>query len=247
MRYFCKIAYNGTRFSGWQKQPNSTSIQAILEEKLSIVLRQGIEIIGCGRTDAGVHASSYYFHFDATIEDVPIKTLIYKLNQMCTDDIVIYDVIPVHDDAHARFDAINRSYIYTISKTKNIFEQETTWYTGYEHKLDIDKMNEAAKILLNYSDFTTFCKTNGDNKTCICAITHSEWIQTDTHIHYHITSDRFLRGMVRLIVGACTKVGLGLISIEELKYALEHRKLLDQSYTVPPNGLFLNEIKYSFL
>ncbi len=244
MRYFCQIKYNGTRYNGWQKQPNAIAIQQIIEEKIAILLKKEIEIIGCGRTDTGVHASDYYFHFDADIIETDFFQ--YKLNQLMSNDILIQKVIPMHDDAHARFDAIQRSYSYHITLQKDPFYHETKWHY-YGKTLDKELMQSVAILLMDYTQFAPFCKASSQNLTNRCQIFHSEWEFGADYLIYHITADRFLRGMVRLIIGACINAGLHQITLEDVKYAMDHQVLLKKSYSVPPNGLFLTKIKYPYL
>jgi tRNA pseudouridine38-40 synthase len=245
MRYFIKLAYNGTRFHGWQSQPNAVTVQGMIEEKMSLLLRSDISIVGCGRTDAGVHAKEYYAHFN--FENPFPKNFLHRLNLVLPNDIVIYDIFEVAPEAHARFDAYHRSYEYHICFDKNPFEIETTWvYPHREEFLNIDKMKAAAAVLMEFEDFNTFCKTNTDVKTTLCEMKRSEWI-IDTEnrcLVFHISANRFLRGMVRLIVGMCINVGIGKVSIEELRQALVNKEPLKIPYSAPPQGLFLTDIRY---
>jgi tRNA pseudouridine38-40 synthase len=244
MRYFCQLQYNGTRFNGWQRQPNATSIQQVIEEKMTILLKTNIEILGCGRTDTGVHAADYYFHFDAENLDVDFFT--YKLNQLVGNDIFIKKTMLLHEDAHARFDATKRSYTYFITLEKDPFCTETKWFY-YGKKIDKDVMQSVAILLQEYTQFAPFCKSSSQNLTNRCTIYQSEWEFGENYMQYHITADRFLRGMVRLIVGACINAGLHQISIDDVKYAMENQVLLKKSYSVPPNGLFLTKINYPYI
>jgi tRNA pseudouridine38-40 synthase len=248
MRYFIKLAYNGTRFHGWQSQPNAVTVQGTIEEKMSLLLRSDISIVGCGRTDTGVHAKEYYAHFD--FENPFPKNFLHRLNLVLPNDIVIYDIFEVAPEAHARFDAYHRSYEYHICFDKNPFELETAWiYPHREELLDIDKMNAAAAVLMEFEDFNTFCKTNTDVKTTLCEMKRSEWIfdAENRRLVFHISANRFLRGMVRLIVGMCVNVGIGKVSIEELRQALTEKRPLKIPYSAPPLGLFLTDIRYERL
>ncbi len=245
MRYFIKLAYNGTRFHGWQSQPNAVTVQATIEEKLSLLLRKPIEIVGCGRTDTGVHAKEYYAHFD--FEDDFPKNFVHRLNLILPKDIVIYSIEKVREEKHARFHAYHRSYEYHICLDKNPFEIETAWVYPYrEELLDVGKMQEAAAMLMEFEDFNTFCKTNSDVKTTICEMKRAEWIfdKVNRRLIFHISANRFLRGMVRLIVGMCVNVGTGKVSLADLRQALEQKKPLKLNHSAPAQGLFLTDIRY---
>jgi tRNA pseudouridine38-40 synthase len=244
-RYFLEFAYNGTRYHGYQIQPNGFSVQEAVQNALSVVLKSKIDITGCGRTDSGVHAFQYFAHFDFDGE-IP-SNLIHSLNGILKKDIAFHRIIPVQDSAHARFDAVSRSYVYFIDLRSNPFRQETAYYCPFADKLDKELIQKAAGILLEYKDFETFCLTDNDSKTKICQLTRSEWIFNDWNWEFHISSDRFLRGMIRLIVGMCLNVGKGKISLEELRIALEHKKALEQAWSAPASGLFLTDIKYNFI
>ena len=244
MRYFLDLAYNGTRFNGWQRQPSAPSVQAAIEDIFTLILRQQIEIVGCGRTDTGVHASQYFAHFD--FEGEFPTAFLDRVNKMLKNDIVLKRIIPVAPEAHARFNAFKRSYEYHITFIKNPFATETAWHFTQNKSLDFNKMQKAAEILRGYSEFAPFCKTHSDAQTKRCELSRAEWIFTDEKAVFHISANRFLRGMVRLIVGACMNVGLNQLSLDELKNALDEQKPLKKSYSVPPTGLFLTEIKYPF-
>jgi tRNA pseudouridine38-40 synthase len=245
MRYFIDLAYNGTRFYGWQRQPSDPSVQAAIEDVFSLILRQPIEIVGCGRTDTGVHAAQYFAHFDFDGE-FPASFL-ERANKLVKKDIVLKCIIPAPPEAHARFDAFKRSYEYHITFIKNPFATETEWYFAQHKSLNIKDMQKAAEILRGYSEFTPFCKTHSDAQTMRCELSRAEWIFMDKKAVFHISANRFLRGMVRLIVGACINVGLGHLSLEDLKTALDEQKPLKKSYSVPPTGLFLTEVVYPFV
>jgi len=251
MRYFAELSYQGTNYNGWQRQPNAPSVQQTIEAAFTLILRTPTEIMGCGRTDTGVHASQFFIHFD--VAEIPKgferdfkKTFLNRVNKCLPKDIAIHRIFEVEENAHVRFDASSRAYEYHLIFDKNVFLAETAFRFSQGKKLDFEKMQAAAKLLLEYDEFFTFCKTKSDAKTMLCEIKRSEWVweKEGKHLVFHIASNRFLRGMVRLVVGMCLNVGMGKVSLEEVKKALDDQKRLKQSYSVPPNGLFLTEIKY---
>jgi len=236
MRYFAELSYKGTNYNGWQRQPNAPSVQQTIEEAFSLILRTPTEIMGCGRTDTGVHASQFFIHFD--LAEIPKgferdfkKTFLNRVNKYLPTDIAIHRIFEVEENAHVRFDAISRAYEYHLIFDKNVFLAETAF--------------RFAKLLLNYDEFFTFCKTKSDAKTMLCDMKRSEWVweKEGEHLVFHISANRFLRGMVRLVVGMCLNVGLGKVSIDEVKEALDEQKRLKKSLSVAPNGLFLTRIK----
>jgi len=245
-RYFAELSYLGTRYSGWQKQPKAVSIQEVIEQKISKILRTEIEVVGCGRTDAGVHAKQYFLHFDYE-KELP-NGFINRLNKMLPKDIAFKKVAEVEPNAHARFDANHRAYEYHVGFYKNPFTTNTAFHFPFAEKLDLEKLQEAADLLLSYEAFFPFCKSNSDVKTMNCDLKRAEWIfdAEKEALVFHIAANRFLRGMVRLIVGMCLNVGLGKISIEQVKSALDTQTRLSNSYSVPPQGLFLTDIRYPF-
>lgn len=245
-RYFIELAYHGASYCGWQKQPTGRSVQEALEDTFSMVLGQGIEITGCGRTDTGVHARQYFAHFNFK-GDLPLEFL-HRVNRLLDKDIVVFRLFPVHWDAHARFDAHYRSYEYHLRFNKDPFAQDTSYFFPYKEKPAPEAMQEAARQLFQYADFFPFCKSDHNAKTTLCSLYRSEWsIEGDDYLVFHIAANRFLRGMVRLIVGMCIQVGLNKLSLEELHHALVHRERLKRSLSAPPHGLFLTEIRYPFL
>lgn len=246
MRYFIKLSYNGTKYAGWQRQPNAMTVQEILETNFSKVLREKIQLTGCGRTDTGVHARGYFAHFDS--ENLGGMLLIDRINRMLPDDISISDIYPVAEEAHARFDAIQRRYRYKVSLQKNPFESEFSWQYPFSEVPDLKKLNEAASILLDYKDFSPFCKTNTDALTRTCDLRESFWTYNpaDQTLVYQVTSDRFLRGMIRLIVGMCIRVSAGKTDLEEVRLALENQTILHGSWLVPPQGLTLLDVRYPY-
>jgi tRNA pseudouridine38-40 synthase len=244
MRYFSELSYLGTRYHGWQRQPRSTSVQEVVEQAFTTLLGTPIEVTGCGRTDTGVHASQYFLHFD--FEGKLPKDAERRLNGILPPDIAIRSVFGVRPDAHARFDATRRSYEYRIVLDKNPFEPHTAWHFPFFAKLDFEKTQAAAALLLKYREFQPFCKSNTDAHTMACDLTRSEWV-LDTaarRLTYHVSANRFLRGMVRLVVGMCINVGLGKVELSDVQDALERQVLLNKSWSVPPQGLFLTEVRY---
>ena len=251
MRYFLRLAYNGAKYHGWQRQPSSSTVQQTIEEAASLILGAQIELVGCGRTDTGVHASNYAAHVD-TDAKFPAR-FVGRLNRMLPDDIVILvwkEIGPTPPagahGVHARFSATHRAYRYDITRFKDPFRQNTSWNYPHFDKLDVAAMNAASALLLEYSEFAPFCKSNSDAKTMRCDLRRSEWLLSETgnELQYHIAADRFLRGMVRLIVGACIRVGAGELSLTELKECMEAQTRLPRPLSVPPDGLFLTEVVY---
>ncbi len=243
MRYFSELAYKGTNYSGWQRQPNASSVQQAIEEAMSKILGSSIEVIGCGRTDSGVHASQYFLHFD--FEGKFPDEFLRRLNKLLPSDIAIRRIYEVKPDAHARFDAIRRSYEYHVVLDKTPFEAETAWHFPFADKLKLGDMQTAAALLLRYREFQPFCKSNTDVHTMACSLYHAEWdFDKPGRMVFHISANRFLRGMVRLIVGMSLNVGLGKVTLEEVKDALDRQVLLNKSWSVPAEGLFLTEIRY---
>jgi len=244
MRYFIKLAYKGTNYKGWQIQPNDPSVQKTIEHALSTILSEKIDIVGCGRTDAGVHAKEYFAHFD--FGGAFPKHFLQRINKFLPIDIVFYNIIPVGEEAHARFGAFHRAYEYHIVFDKNPFEIETAWYYYQAKNLDIEKMQAATQLLLSYKEFGPFCKTGHQAKTLICDLKKSEWEIREDRLVYHVAANRFLRGMVRLIVGMSINIGTGKITINDVKTAMDNQTMLKKSYSVPPNGLYLCDIRYEY-
>lgn len=244
MRYFVTLAYKGTAYHGWQKQPNGISVQQVLEEAFSLMLRQAVEVVGCGRTDSGVHASYYVLHFDFA---APLpENFIYRLNKFLPKDIAIYDIKSVPEQAHARFDAVRRSYEYHLNWQKNPFSYEGSWHMAEAQKLNRDKMAQMARLILDYQEFFPFCKAHSDAKTMKCDLFRSEWVWDDAaqKAVYHVSANRFLRGMVRLLVGTAFQLAQGRLELEQVQQALEQQSRLPKAYSAPPEGLFLTEVIY---
>jgi tRNA pseudouridine38-40 synthase len=251
-RYFIELAYNGTAYHGWQVQQNAVSVQELLNKGLGTILRQPIETTGCGRTDTGVHAKEFFAHFDAplppkggvsALESTPFRGR-GGLNALLPPDIAIKNIIPVHADAHARFDATARSYQYHIHFNKNPFLQGASWQLRDVPNLEL--MNQAAVIMMEYIDFSCFSKSNTQVKTNNCKITRAEWVKTEDGIVFHITADRFLRNMVRAIVGTLMMIGKGEISPEGIREIIESKNRSNAGTSVPACGLYLTEVKYPY-
>ena len=241
MRYFIELAYKGTHFHGWQIQPDAISVQEVLEKSLSTKLQEKIAITGAGRTDTGVHASFFVAHFDSP-KSFDCEKLLYGLNNLVGKDISIYKIYPVLKDTHARFDAVSRTYQYKIVHAKNPFLQETTSLIG--KNLDVNLMNKACETLFDYIDFTSFSKLHTDTKTNNCKISEAYWEQKEDILIFTITADRFLRNMVRAIVGTLLDVGTNKTSISDFTKIIESKNRSKAGSSAPPEGLFLTDIKY---
>lgn len=241
-RYFLKLAYNGAAYHGWQVQNNATSVQEVLDKKLSVILKHEINTTGVGRTDTGVHAKEFYAHFDVGELIVDKKAFLYNLNSILPKDIAVFNLFLVRADAHARFDATSRSYEYVISRNKDPFMQEYSYY--FYGDLDIDVMNQAAEYLKLVDDFSSFCKSGVQVKTMICDVKEAYWQEANGKLVFHITADRFLRNMVRAIVGTLIDVGQGKLSLEDYKEVIASKKRSSAGYSVPGQGLFLSKIEY---
>lgn len=244
MRYFIEFAYNGKNYCGWQYQPHSPSVQETLNKALSLLLRSEVDVTGAGRTDTGVHARQMFAHFDHDAIEAPDK-LVQRLNAFLPKDIVVYRFIPLHEDAHARFDASSRTYEYHIHTFKDAFAHEGSWYNF--HSLDVAKMNEAAQELFRHTDFKCFSKAHTDVKTYNCLITDAHWQQDGNRLIFTITADRFLRNMVRAIVGTLVDVGLGKLSVADFKAIIESRNRNKAGFSVPAHGLYLTRVIYPYL
>ncbi|MFY7729643.1 MAG: tRNA pseudouridine(38-40) synthase TruA [Flavobacterium sp.] len=244
MRYFVAFAYNGKNYCGWQYQPHSPSVQETLNKALSTLLRTPIDATGAGRTDTGVHATQMYAHFDYDGQ-IDSDALTKRVNAFLPKDIVVYRFIPLHDEAHARFDATSRSYEYHIHTFKDAFINEGSWFNF--HPLDVDKMNEAARVLFDYIDFKCFSKTHTDVKTFNCKITEARWEQHGNKLIFHISADRFLRNMVRAIVGTLVEVGLGKSTVQDVRNIIESRDRNKAGFSVPAHGLYLTKVIYPYL
>ncbi|AUC82241.1 tRNA pseudouridine(38-40) synthase TruA [Lacinutrix sp. Bg11-31] len=241
MRYFIELSYNGKAYHGWQIQPNAISVQEVLEKGLSTLLREPISTMGAGRTDAGVHAKQLFAHFNTeVIFDIP--QIIYKLNSFLPVDIAIKNIFKVKADLHARFHAISRQYLYRIALEKSPFNTEQAFLL--KPKLDIKRLKEATKILLDYKDFQCFSKSNTDVKTYNCDIMKAEWQVVGNELHFTIKADRFLRNMVRAIVGTLINIGIGKVEVETLHDIIKSKNRSEAGFSVPAHALYLTKIEY---
>ena len=241
-RYFAELSFKGTRYFGWQRQPGQISVQEVLERTFSVFLRHPVAVTGAGRTDTGVHAAYYVAHFET--EDLPfdLSDLVYKLNRFLPEDIALHRIWPVPADAHARFSARSRTYKYFISRVKDPFLVETA--IPYLLPLDMKKMNEAAAVLLQCDDFTSFSKLHTDAKTNICKVSEAVWTAHGNQLVFTITADRFLRNMVRAIVGTLMEVGKGRMTPKEFEQVILRKNRCAAGTSVPAQGLFLTGIAY---
>ncbi|WP_422105630.1 tRNA pseudouridine(38-40) synthase TruA [Winogradskyella sp.] len=241
MRYFLELSYNGKAYHGWQNQPNAISVQEVLEKALSTILKYQIAIVGAGRTDTGVHASKMFAHFDFENE-LSSKDLVYKLNSFLPKDIAIHSIYGVNSEAHARFDAISRTYHYKISTSKNVFDYDFAYQI--QLPLDVKAMNEACEILFKYKDFQCFSKSNTDVKTYYCDIKEAFWTKNADALVFTITANRFLRNMVRAIVGTMVNIGLGKLKPKDLHEIIASKDRSRAGFSAPAHGLYLVEIIY---
>ncbi|HEY2581488.1 MAG TPA: tRNA pseudouridine(38-40) synthase TruA [Mucilaginibacter sp.] len=248
-RYFIELSFDGARYHGWQIQPNAVTVQEILNKSLSVILREQIETTGCGRTDTGVHATEFFAHFEMerytdhrlwTIDE--IDNVVRSINAILPKDIAVKRIFPVASDAHARFDAVLRSYEYHIHFSKDPFKNGYSWQL--RDKPDFELMNKAAKIIMEYTDFGCFSKSNTQVKTNICKISKAEWVACDDGIVFHISADRFLRNMVRAIVGTLLMVGRLEIAPVDVRGIIESKNRSNAGMSVPACGLYLTEVKY---
>ena len=240
MRYFIELSYDGTPFVGWQRQPAGDSIQSCLEDALSILFRKPLSIVGAGRTDAGVHAHQLFAHVD--LDEHVDQDLTFRLNKLLPKEIAVRNIIAVAQDAHARFDAVSRSYRYRITTQKNPFLQKRSYQ--FAKPLDLELMNQAAKTLIDHEDFKCFSKSKTDVKTYMCDIQHAHWQHNGSELVFFIQANRFLRNMVRAIVGTLIEVGLRKISISDFEAILASRDRSQAGYSVPAHGLYLEKVNY---
>ena len=241
MRYFIELSYNGTHFHGWQKQPNAASVQESIENALTLLLKEKTVIMGAGRTDTGVHAKFMVAHFDTEI-DFDNELLIFKLNSFLPPSIAIRNIYSVKPEAHARFDALTRAYEYRLITQKNPFETESAYHL--KGNLDVEAMNKAAEKLLNYTNFKCFSKSKTDVKTYDCKLFYAYWEKHDDVLLFKISANRFLRNMVRAIVGTLIEVGQEKLNIEDIDRIIESKNRSEAGYSVPAKGLYLTEVTY---
>ncbi len=239
-RYFLELSYKGADYSGFQLQHNANTIQAEVERTFEILLKHKVSLTGSSRTDAGVHALQNYFHFDIS---GPISDrLMYKLNAILPDNIVIKNILPVKPAAHCRFDAISREYIYYIYRQKDPFQKDRAFYFPY--RIDIKELRKAAALVMKYEDFTSFSKRNTQVKSFACKISKSEWHMDDNLLIYNVVSNRFLRGMVRALTATMLKVGRGKVSLDDFETIIQAKDCTKASFAVPAHGLFLAGVNY---
>lgn len=242
MRYFITLSYDGTNYHGWQVQPGADSVQARLNDALSKLLGTGVECVGAGRTDAGVHASKMVAHFD-TARELDCEQFAFRMNRIVPHDIAIEKVERVNDDMHARFSATSRTYYYYVYTRKNPYRRHYAMQLHFEP--NYAAMNDAAHVLIETNDFTSFSKVNNDQKTNFCKVSHAEWVQVDDDLwRFEITANRFLRNMVRAIVGTLLDVGRGKLSKDEFCRVISQKDRCSAGESVPGNALFLVQIKY---
>lgn len=241
-RYFLEFSYAGSAYHGWQRQPNAISVQEVMEDAFHTLLKQMTPLTAAGRTDTGVHAKQMFAHFNSTISKNETEQLIFRLNQFLPKDIAVHSIREVHAEAHARFDALNRTYEYHLSDVKSPFKLGLS-YSLYQ-PLDIEAMNTAASLLLEYKDFECFSKSNTDVKTFLCDITEAVWKKNYDGLVFTISANRFLRNMVRAIVGTLIEIGLGKKNSTQLHQIIQSKNRSLAGYSVPAEGLFLTQIDY---
>lgn len=246
MRYFIEMSYNGTPFFGWQVQPEQPSVQGVMERALTLLLREPIAVTGCGRTDTGVHARQFFAHFDFVqlFDDEQLAELTDKLNSFLPKEIAICRIFPVADDLHARFSAKSRTYKYYVAVQKEAFRFHYS-YRVFQ-KLGVDKMNAAAKLLLDTEDFTSFSKLHTQTATNICHVSEAHWQMENGLLVFTITADRFLRNMVRAIVGTLLDVGRGKMELAQFQDIINQKNRCAAGTSVPANALFLQKVEYDF-
>ena len=241
LRYFIELSYFGKAYHGWQNQPDSITVQEVLEKNLSKILRSKIDIVGAGRTDAGVHSKQMFAHFDSE-QGIDTALLKYKLNSMLPKDVAISEIFQVQEDVHARFDAVSRSYEYHIVQEKDPFLKDFAWLL--KHDLDMNKMNKAAQALYDYSNFKSFSKSRTDVKTYNCRIDHAKWELEGNKLVFHITADRFLRNMVRAVVGTLVEIGQDKYPVSHIHEVIKSEDRGKAGTSVPAHGLYLTRIEY---
>ena len=240
-RYFLRFAYQGAAYHGWQNQPDAISVQEVLEKALTTLLRREMSVVGAGRTDAGVHAKEMYAHFDSE-EVLDEEALVLRLNAFLPNDVVVFNLVLVKEDAHARFDAYERTYEYWVTQEKNPF----LFHAAHTvlRPLNMEAMNKAASILLEFNDFECFSKSNTDVKTFICVLKEAYWKKDNEKLIFTITADRFLRNMVRAVVGTLLEVGLGKRKVEDLREIIKSKDRSKAGFSVPTKGLYLTRVLY---
>ena len=240
MRYFLELAYRGSAYHGWQRQPNAVTVQEKVEDALAILLREPVEVVGAGRTDTGVHARQLFAHFDLEAELSP--DFVFKMNSVLPMDIAVRSLLKMKPEAHARFDALSRTYEYHVVLEKDPFSLESAYFL--KRKPDLKKMNEAAKMLMEYSDFKCFSRSRTDVRTYTCRIEEAYWEKRGESLMFNIKADRFLRNMVRAVVGTLLEIGWGKLEIEELHQIIKSKNRSEAGASVPAHGLYLTKVEY---
>ena len=240
MRYFLELAYRGSAYHGWQRQPNAVTVQEKVEDALAILLREPVEVVGAGRTDTGVHARQLFAHFDLEAELSP--DFVFKMNSVLPMDIAVRSLLKMKPEAHARFDALSRTYEYHVVLEKDPFSLESAYFL--KRKPDLKKMNEAAKMLMEYSDFKCFSRSRTDVRTYTCRIEEAYWEKRGESLMFTIKADRFLRNMVRAVVGTLLEIGWGKLEIEELHQIIKSKNRSEAGASVPAHGLYLTKVEY---
>ncbi len=241
MRYFLELSYFGKAYHGWQNQPNAISVQEEIENAISVVFQHKIDIVGAGRTDAGVHAKQIFAHFDVE-EELQKEAFQFKMNSLLPADIALKDVFKVRSDAHARFEALSRSYEYHIVQQKDPFLEDRSYFL--KNRLNVEKMNQAAEILKDYTNFKCFSKSKTDVKTYNCKISEAVWKTEGEVLVFHISADRFLRNMVRAIVGTLLEIGFGKQPVESMHEIIKSKDRSRAGTSVPAKGLYLTRVTY---
>lgn len=248
IRYFTELQYKGTNYAGWQIQPNAITVQEVIEKAFTTILREPISVLGCGRTDTGVHALYYVLHFDSenaqkfADQNNSYLTLVQRINRFLPADIAIISIKEIHSEFNARFDAVSRTYEYRFSKVKNPFSPQTSCF--YPYPLKVELMQQAANLLFNYTDFTSFSKLHTQVKTNNCKILQAQWHETETDLVFTIRADRFLRNMVRAIVGTLLEVGREKLTVEAFIEIIESKNRSKAGMSAPAEGLFLTKVDY---
>ncbi|MEQ9187267.1 MAG: tRNA pseudouridine(38-40) synthase TruA [Cryomorphaceae bacterium] len=241
-RYFIELSYDGSEFHGWQIQPNAKTIQESLNSALSTLLRTEIYTVGCGRTDTGVHATQFFAHFDTDLRDVDLKKLTFRCNRFLPESIAVHRMFAVPSDAHTRFSATSRSYAYLITQKKDPFAVLRKW--EMRESLDLERMNLGAEALTSYEDFSCFSKSNTQTETNLCDLTFARWTQNGSELRFEVTANRFLRNMVRAMVGTLIDLGRGTIDIETLQAILASKDRSKAGFSAPAHGLYLTRVTY---
>jgi len=240
LRYFLELAYRGSAYHGWQRQPNAVTVQEKVEDALATLLREPVEVVGAGRTDTGVHARQLFAHFDLEAELSP--DFVFKMNSVLPMDIAVRSLLKMKPEAHARFDALSRTYEYHVVLEKDPFSLESAYFL--KRKPDLKKMNEAAKMLMEYSDFKCFSRSRTDVRTYTCRIEEAYWEKRGESLMFNIKADRFLRNMVRAVVGTLLEIGWGKLEIEELHQIIKSKNRSEAGASVPAHGLYLTKVEY---